>query len=133
MKNIIQIFSKNNQLPRAKKIFFVVGFLLLYNMSAFCQIKENSVLANDTLKIEITVALNNTELNKANEAKEAQTETINFLNWFMGTKQSPSSTEQEQSNTTNAKAKIIQSGITPNRVLMKTFLKKAMNINVAYA
>jgi recombinational DNA repair protein (RecF pathway) len=133
MKNIFQIVFKNNESSKTKSFFFVVGFLLLYNMSAFCQIKENTVLANNTLKIEVTVALNNTELNKANEAKEAQADTMNFLNWFMGTKQSPSSSDQEQTNTTNAKAKIIQSGITPNRVLMKTFLKKAMNINVAYA
>ena len=66
---------------------------------------------------------------RATEAN--QTESINFLNWFMGTKQTPNSGDTNETRPTNAKAQILQSGIAPNRVLMKTFLKKTMNTNVA--
>ena len=47
---------------------------------------------------------------------------LNFVSWFMGTKQNTNTTIQSAES---AKKQMIQSGIAPNRLLMKTFMKKA--------
>ena len=54
--------------------------------------------------------------------------TINFVSWFMGTKQTPA-TIQYNDFSTSTKKQMINSGIAPNRLLIKTFLKKATNYN----
>jgi hypothetical protein len=58
--------------------------------------------------------------------------TMNFVSWFMGTKQTPS-TNSSTDFSTSTKKQMIQSGIAPNRLLIKTFLKKATNYNSTIA
>jgi hypothetical protein len=54
---------------------------------------------------------------------EAAVETnFNFVSWFMGTKQSVKESNSKESST---KKLLINSRVAPNRILMKTFLKKA--------
>jgi hypothetical protein len=57
-------------------------------------------------------------------------ETLNFMSWFMGTKQNiqPGSTQDLKGS---SKKQLINSGIAPNRLLLKTFSKKAANYNNA--
>jgi len=53
------------------------------------------------------------------------TSNMEFALWFMGTKQDPNSTLSVEG--TNAKKLIITSGMAPNRLLIKAFLKKVVN------
>jgi len=48
---------------------------------------------------------------------------INMVSWFMGTKQTPKATISNDG--TVGKKQMINSGIAPNRLLIKAFLKKA--------
>ncbi|MFA9190358.1 hypothetical protein AAGV28_03140 [Flavobacterium sp. FZUC8N2.13] len=52
------------------------------------------------------------------------TSNMEFALWFMGTKQDPNSTLSTEGS---AKKLIITSGIAPNRLLIKAFLKKVVN------
>ncbi|NHM07661.1 hypothetical protein G4D82_10540 [Flavobacterium sp. CYK-4] len=47
---------------------------------------------------------------------------INTISWFMGTKQT---TNENITKETSSKKQMMTSGIAPNRLLIKTFLKKA--------
>ena len=47
---------------------------------------------------------------------------VNMLSWFMGTKQTTTENAVKESN---SKKQMITNGIAPNRLLIKTFLKKA--------
>jgi hypothetical protein len=47
---------------------------------------------------------------------------LNMVSWFMGTKQTTNENATKESNT---KKQMITNGIAPNRLLIKTFLKKA--------
>ena len=47
---------------------------------------------------------------------------LNMISWFMGTKQNTNSNEVKEAN---SKKQMITNGIAPNRLLIKTFLKKA--------
>ena len=52
---------------------------------------------------------------------------MNFVLWFMGSKLDPNSTISSEG--TNTKKQIITSGVAPNRLLIKAFLKKAVNLD----
>lgn len=55
---------------------------------------------------------------------------IDFVNWFMGSKQSQmidENSETTSNNKVSTKKQIISSGIIPNRVLYKTFVKKVIS------
>ena len=70
--------------------------------------------AQNTIEVPATVATTTTVESNAS---------INMVSWFMGTKQ----TTNENTTTTesNSKKQMMTNGIAPNRLLIKTFLKKA--------
>ena len=47
---------------------------------------------------------------------------MNMVSWFMGTKQT---TNENTTKETSSKKQMMTSGVAPNRLLIKTFLKKA--------
>ena len=51
---------------------------------------------------------------------------MNFVLWFMGSKQEPKSTSIDG---VNARKQVITSGTAPNRLLLKAFLKKAVDLD----
>lgn len=67
---------------------------------------------------------------KATKSEVATETNFNFVSWFMGSKQSVK--ENVVKDVTNKKA-LINSGVAPNRILMKTFLKKAQSQIIAVA
>ena len=56
----------------------------------------------------------------------SENNSMNLYSWFMGTKQTPNANlKNEESG--SIKKQMINSGIEPNRLLLKSFLKKATN------
>ena len=96
-------------------IMFV--FLLVFNASAFGQ---SSQKVADLGNIEV-----NSNSKKENDAINSSSNNLNFVLWFMGTKQVPNDANFKES--TNPKIQIITSGSAPNRLLIKAFLKKTVN------
>ena len=67
-----------------------------------------------------------TESNVAVSASvSAESATLNMVSWFMGTKQTINSNDADF--TSSGKKQLINSGIAPNRLLLKAFLKKVSN------
>jgi hypothetical protein len=61
---------------------------------------------------------------------------VEFLNWFMGAKQSQTiqeNTSSEGSTNPSKKKQIISSGVTPNKVLYRTLMKKVISQESAIA
>ena len=114
-------FSKQNGNRKRVNILMLLAFLVLSNVAIFGQ----------------TVAQKNTNSNTAIESnlveKEATSNTsnMNFVIWFMGSKQNPSTTIIPAGE--NTRKQFITSGLAPNRLLIKAFLKKAVNFEVATA
>lgn len=69
----------------------------------------------------------NGKVEPINERLESSRATSNmeFALWFMGTKQDPNTTFSTEG--ASAKKLIITSGMAPNRLLIKAFLKKVVN------
>lgn len=105
----------NNTNSKLIPSIFVFVLFLMFSFSGFSQ-SQSATSINFNAKTETT----NVKL----ETSRA-TSNMEFALWFMGTKQDPNSTLSSEG--TSAKKLIITSGIAPNRLLIKAFLKKLVN------
>ncbi|HEY4617416.1 MAG TPA: hypothetical protein VIH09_04400 [Flavobacterium sp.] len=113
-------FSNKDNALKNMTVLLMFVFIFLSNVSVFGQeTKKESVISN-TKEI-------------VSDAKEESTSTSNmdFVLWFMGSKQDPNSTISTEG--INTKKKIMTSGLAPNRLLIKAFLKKAVNFESSLA
>jgi hypothetical protein len=92
---------------------------------------QNVQPAASTVTFEVSLASSDETVATTQAATTTNT-TMNFVSWFMGTKQTPSNNQSGEFST-NSKKQMIQSGIAPNRLLIKAFLKKATNYNSTIA
>ena len=67
--------------------------------------------------------------NMVEKETTSNTSNMNFVIWFMGSKQNPSTTIISAGE--NTRKQIMTSGLAPNRLLIKAFLKKAVNFEIA--
>ncbi len=119
-----------NYLPKkdgSKKrcvIYMMLAFILLFSVAVFGQaaVENNNIYS----VIESEQPLNNkTESNVAKKEVLSNTSNINFVLWFMGSKQDPNMIILPVGTTGSKQFKT--SGMAPNRILIKAFLKKAIN------
>ena len=68
--------------------------------------------AQNTIEVPVTATATTVESNAS----------MNMVSWFMGTKQT---TNENITKENSSKKQMMTSGIAPNRLLIKTFLKKA--------
>lgn len=102
--------------------FLLLVFILVTNSSVFAQ-TENNLVDLNTIEAIATTKQENVSTVSASNSNNS----LHFILWFMGSKQDLNSTQSIE-GTTNAKKQVITSGVAPNRVLIKTFLKKAVNL-----
>lgn len=98
-------------------ILFVFVCALLFSVSGYSQSSTGAVV---------------TEM--GNDVKQESVKTssnMEFVLWFMGSKQDPNTTLSTEG--INTKKQIMTSGIAPNRLLIKAFLKKAVNFESSLA
>ena len=121
MNKILKLVQIDNN-----KGFFFSMFLLVFFVSstAFAQ-KESldlpvgEVLINhNNIVIENPVKVSNSTMMNSN---------VNFILWFMGTKDNMSKSFSDDTSKYSKKS-FMTSGREPNRLLVKTLLKKALNI-----
>ncbi|GAA4039558.1 hypothetical protein [Flavobacterium chungnamense] len=59
---------------------------------------------------------------------------VDFMNWFMGSKQRQTIQKADETATTvSRKKQIISSGVSPNKVLYRTFMKRVISQETAIA
>ena len=116
--NYFTLITDTNKMAKTLGLF---AFLLLSNISVFGQTSTDNKVVN-TLDTNVV----------RNEDTNSGSTSINFVLWFMGSKQDPNTTTIT-SDRTNAKKQIITSGMAPNRLLIKAFLKKAVDFESSLA
>jgi hypothetical protein len=100
--------------------------LFLSNVAIFAQ------TAVDGNLVQSVTTENNKNVISSTEVKQEATSTasnMNFVIWFMGSKQSPNANIIPAGTT--VKKQFMTSGTAPNRLLIKAFLKKAVNFESA--
>lgn len=124
-------FSKHNENKTSFNIFMLLVFVLFSNVVIFGQTAvENNNVQSTT--IENSEIVNNTiEINTMKQEATSNASNMNFVLWFMGSKQSPNANNVPVG--TSAKKQFMTSGTAPNRLLIKAFLKKAVNFESGVA
>ena len=110
-------------------IRMIVLFVLLVS-SSFTMIGQNKNEVAATAETFQVVASDDTVA--AAQSNMTTNTSMNFVSWFMGTKQTPNA-NQSGDATVSQKKQMINSGIAPNRLLIKAFLKKASNYSSTIA
>lgn len=112
------IASNANNKNVIKGLLMLV-FILVSSTTAFAQtenfiVSETAIDVTPAAKVETTSTLS------------SSSNTMNFVLWFMGSKQDPKSIFSKEG--INTKKQVITSGAAPNRLLIKAFLKKAVDL-----
>lgn len=120
-KSNMNQFSKHSNNKKIRTVLFLIIFSFFSTVSGYSQTEDKN-----------EVAINTTEVaGNAKQENTAANSNMNFVLWFMGSKQDPNGTISTEEG--NAKKKIMTSGIAPNRLLIKAFLKKAVNFESSLA
>ena len=124
-------FSTKNDNKKNTIIFMMFVCMLLSNVAVFGQTAvENNNVQSATIENNEIVNDNNTiEISSMKQEATSNASNMNFVLWFMGSKQSPNATTVPAGTT--AKKQFMTSGTAPNRILIKAFLKKAVNFESA--
>ena len=128
MKTTTQITATQNSSNRMSMVVLFALFLLS-SVGMFGQ-NAKAVVISSGVTFEVSVASSD-ETVATTQATTTTNTTMNFVSWFMGTKQTPNANQSGE--VLSAKKQMINSGIAPNRLLIKAFLKKASNYNSTIA
>jgi pantothenate synthetase len=125
----MKTISKQSGFKNNSTIFMVLFFVLFANLAVFGQTAaENNSVQTSTVENN-ELASNTAEISTMKQEATSDTSNMNFVLWFMGSKQSPNANVVPAGTT--AKKQFITSGTAPNRLLIKAFLKKAVNFESA--
>ena len=123
-------FSTQDGNKASRNLFVVMAFILLSIGTSFGQtVVENTMV--QTNMIENNLIHSTIERSAAKQEAISANSTMNFVLWFMGSKQTPNAATVPIGTT--AKRQFMTSGTAPNRLLIKAFLKKATNYDSTVA
>lgn len=125
--------STANTTSRNKTRWIVLLVLLvLSSMGVFGQNSTDATLQLDLNKELVANEEQTVESGTEITTLESQ---IDFVGWFMGSKHNQNTNFDATTikSSTSTKKHIISSGVTPNKVLYRTFVKKVMNKDSAIA
>lgn len=120
MKNSISTLAQKN--ITSVRLFVLFVLLVLSSVGVFGQTK--TVTFSTSTSTEVLVSTD-ASIVVSTENNVASTST-DFALWFMGNKQATPSTDGKASSTISKK-QFVTSGISPNKVLIRTFLKRLVN------
>jgi hypothetical protein len=115
--------NQNNSAVVLKTKFVAVLVVVLLSSGTMFSQTVNSV---EEVSVETTLTVTNSV--DIVSVDDNENSNLNLFSWFMGTKQTPN-TNLKNDNSNSLKKQMINSGIEPNRLLIKTFLKKMSNYN----
>jgi hypothetical protein len=113
--------TQNTSNTLNKGLVTLVILFLFTSAGMFGQTKEVTTVQPVTPTIEVAIESNQMIALDSN---------AEFMSWFMGSNQTQSlkvSNDNEASSTISRKKQIILSGITPNKVLYRTLVKKVIS------
>jgi hypothetical protein len=122
-------FSKRDGSKKFSIIVMMFVCVLLSNVSVFGQTTEESTTTQTATIQDDEVVNTNVEMSTMKQEASSTATNMNFVLWFMGSKQTPNANAVPAGTT--AKKQFMTSGSAPNRLLIRAFLKKAGNFEVS--
>ena len=122
-------FSKRDGSKKSSILFMMFVCVLLSNVSVFGQATVESNTAQSATIQDDEVVNTTVEISTMKQEVTSTATNMNFVLWFMGSKQTPNANTVPAGTT--AKKQFMTSGSAPNRLLIRAFLKKAVNFERA--
>ena len=121
-------FTKRDDSKKFSIIFMMFVCVLLSNVSVFGQTKIESTIVQTATIQDQDVVNTTVEISTIKQEATSSAANMNFVLWFMGSKQSPNANTVPAGTT--EKKQFMTSGSAPNRLLIRAFLKKAVNFEI---
>ena len=104
------------------RILFLIVLFILSSLRMFGQTTTTSKAIQNEVEVECGFQQNQTSIVSIDSQ-------IDFVSWFMGSGQSQMNDNESahKSNSTVTKKQILTSGVTPNKVLYRTFMKRVIS------
>jgi hypothetical protein len=118
-------FSTQDNNKASRNLIMVIAFVLLSIGTSFGQTAVESNTAQTETIQDDEVVNSNVEMSTIKQDATSSATNMNFVLWFMGSKQTPNANAVPAG--ANTKKQFITSGSAPNRLLIRAFLKKAVN------
>ncbi len=120
--NIQNTNSSNFIIENKNRILFLFILFILSSLRMFGQssIDSKTIQCNQ----DVTITFNQVETSIVSVATQ-----IDFVSWFMGSRQSQMNENETayKFNSASTRKQILNSGISPNKVLYRTFMKKVIS------
>ena len=99
--------------------FRMIVLLVFLVVSSFGMIgqNKNEVVATSAISFQVVASDDTVAASQSNATTNTS---MNFVSWFMGTKQTPNANHSGDASVSQKK-QMINSGIAPNRLLIKAF------------
>lgn len=122
-------FTKRDGSKKFSIIVMIFVCVWMSSVSVFGQTTIEST-TEQTATIQDHEVVNTTvELSTIKQEASSSAANMNFVLWFMGSKQDPNAKALPAG--VNTKKQFMTSGTVPNRLLIRAFLKKAVNFEVS--
>ena len=118
----VQNTNSNFIAENKMRILFLIVLFILSSMRMFGQTTEAPKTIQNKEEVKCAFQQNETSIVSIDSQ-------IDFVSWFMGTRQSQinENVSANKSGSTSTKKQILSSGITPNKVLYRTFMKRVIS------
>ena len=125
MKTFTMNFQNTNSNFITENKFRILFFIVLFILSSlrmFGQTNGTSITVQNKEEVISVFQQDQTSIVSIDSQ-------IDFVSWFMGSRQSQMNENESanKSNSTTTKKQILNSGITPNKVLYRTFMKRVIS------
>lgn len=131
----MKTFNSTNTNDAARNKTRWIVLLVLLVLSSMGVFGQNTTDQNNQLGLDKeSIVEENKMIDSKNDVVSLESQ-IDFVGWFMGSKHNQNTTLELDVNKSSISTKksIISSGVTPNKVLYRTFVKKVMNKDNAIA
>ena len=118
----IQNTNTNFIVENKMRILFFIVLFILSSLRMFGQTTVTAIAIQNEQEVKCVFQQNQTSIVSIDSQ-------IDFVSWFMGSRQSQMN-ENESTNKSNSavtKKQILSSGIIPNKVLYRTFMKRVIS------
>ena len=118
----IQNTNTNFIVENKMRILFFIVLFILSSLRMFGQTTATSKTIQNDEEVKCVCQQNQTSIVSIDSQ-------IDFVSWFMGSRQSQMNESESvnKSNSTATKKQILSSGVTPNKVLYRTFMKRVIS------
>jgi hypothetical protein len=133
--NTMKTFNSTNTNDATRNKTRWIVLLVLLVLSSMGVFGQNTTDQNNQLGLDKeSIVEENKMIDSKNDVVSLESQ-IDFVGWFMGSKHNQNTTLELDVNKSSISTKksIISSGVTPNKVLYRTFVKKVMNKDNAIA